>query len=272
MLTLLIATQAFALDCDFSDHVRPEKAATDIATSASIVVHSPFSEDTRVFKITDAADAEIAATVTSAVQGSSTVLRITPDAPFAADTEFTVTAGDEDTMAFSATFTTGTDADTTAPTGLTLGDVNVYSVSAEESDWGEERAIGVSVSGATDDDPITYEWQFSEADDFSSPTEVTTVWENALFGKGLCDHTVDPAPLDTPIFIRVRAVDLSGNATDWLTFDGSHTIPSDDFPGEGPDTGDTGSEEETGCSAVGGAGMSLSWLSLGLLGLIRRRR
>jgi uncharacterized protein (TIGR03382 family) len=270
MLTLLIATQALALDCDTSDQVLPAAAATDIATSASIVVRSPFSEDTRTFKVTDPSGAEVTTTIESSLQGSSNLLRITPDAAFAADTVFTLTAGDGDTQKIDVSFTTGTDADTTAPTGLTLGDVNVYSVSEEESDWGEERALGASVSGATDDDPITYEWQFSESDDFASPTEVTSIYESALFGKGLCDHTVDPVPLDTPIFIRVRAVDLSGNASDWLTYDDSYTIPSDG--GDTGDTGDTSSEEETGCSAVGGAGMSLSWLSIGLLGFIRRRR
>ena len=272
MLTLLIATQALALDCDFSDHSLPEAAATDIATSASIVVRTPFPEDTRTFKLAVTSGDEVPATVTGTTVGSSHFVRITPNAALAASTEFTVTAADVDTQEFTVSFTTGTEADTTAPTGLTLDGVNVFSVSEEDGDWGEERAISASVTGATDDDPITYEWQFSESDDFSSPTEMTTLFGSAMFGKGLCDHTVDPTPLDTPIFIRVRAVDLSGNATDWLTYADSYTIPSDDEPGDSGDTGDTGSEEETGCSAVGGAGMSLGWLSLGLLGLIRRRR
>lgn len=271
-LALALAAPAFALDCDFSDRVLPSSGEVDVATSAAPVLISPYPNDGRDIWLEDAEGAPVTTTPELLQQEGNRFLRLVPAAPLSPGATYVVRAAlPDETPAEATRFTVGEGPDTTPPTGGGLGEVSA--AYDPDGEWGEERLISLSLQPATDEDPVYYEVQLAASADFSDAITVRSNYTSAFFGVGLCQTTWEALPLDTAFHLRARAVDLSGNATDWWTREATVMVEAEPVDtGDTDDTGDTGEVEGTSrrCSAAPGVA---GWLwAVALAPLARRRR
>lgn len=258
LLVLSMVLPALALDCAEVDHPVPAAGSLDIATSAAVTHITQHPDATYI--ITDSLGAQVAHSVTKATQGSATVARLQPDAPLAPGESYTVTAmifGEDREI---TSFTTGTQADIDPPTGGGIDQIDV--TWQNDSDWGPSRYLLVRLIDAEDANPLYYEVETASNEAFTDAHLIVSADPNVLVGKGLCDFTWPDIPERTDLFVRARAVDVSGNATDWWVFDDTVELSK---------SAAKQSQGETGCNtapASGGWGLG----ALALLGLFGRRR
>ena len=259
-LTLALATSpALACSCATGlDDALPEDGAVGVALDAAPFLH--FSSDPGTLRLVDAATgADVPVTVDEVAQASHTVVRLVPTAPLEPLHTYTI-EGDPGygRVALPLMFTTGEAADAVPPDAVTLGDVEPISNTGGDSSCGPALYLIAKPRGATPD--AYFETEVSWTGDFSDAVAFRSAERGShVLGWGLCDETVPELQTGDDVWVRSRAVDLSGNAGPWSDVAEVRGVGGGVFA-------------KAGCASVGGAPVAGGALGLALLGLGLRRR
>lgn len=249
---LLSATPALACSCaEGLDELLPGDGATGVALDAAPFLR--FSSRPGPIRLLDAdTGEEVPVTVEETTEGTYTVVRLVPTAPLEPLHAYVIDGGaDYGSVGLPATFTTGEAADADVPGAVRLGSVEEVRTSGNDNSCGDALYLITKPGGAPAD--AYYETQLGWVDDFTDAVSVASAARDLqVLGHAMCGSAVPELAHGDDVWLRVRAVDLSGNAGPWSDVTSVRSV------GGGP---------LGGCATTGGAPVgSLGLAILGLLG------
>lgn len=273
-MVLVSSAPAWALDCvDYELRGSlPARDAVDQPVNAQVVVqtYSFFAEGLSVVLLDGVTGAAVSVSETTSHFGTSGQWRLIPTAPLSPGQDYHVEIRDtEGTLRDTISFATGSAQDDTPPTAPSV----LSAESSQETDtWGDWNTWSLALSPATDAHGVLYELELSPNEDFSG-SFIRIGLDEAPFLRDTPCETDEVATWDAETtWIRVRAIDVAGNASDSTTAEPPG--PSDTgTPTEEEEEEESGKSEEGGCATLGGTASSAGLLGLvGLVGLLARRR
>jgi len=239
-LILGLSSNAYALSCIWGVYGANVGESDQVPVNVQFLVQHTFDETADLeLELRDEADRPVPVTVQMRYGNAL----IVPDAELEPGSSYTLVSTGDDGWT-SGMFTTGTDADTTAPDAPDLIELRR---SYDITQWGDVKGIEATVTEVPD--ASYYEFELSTEPDFADAARVASVEATAMLGVGLCLSSFPDYKRSERYHVRARAVDLAGNPSPWSTSDGP----------------------VTGCSSVGSLGLGLGFPAL-LLALLRRQR
>lgn len=249
---MLASSDALACSCVGGlDAVLPTDGATGVASDA--VPFLVFDAPSIAATLRDAASGdEVPTTPLVTTEGEQSVVRLVPNAPLEPFHTYVID-GDAGygEASFPVTFTTGEGPDDEVPGAVVLRDVREPRSFGDDSECGGDIFLIQTLAGRPED--AFYETEVAWREDFSDPRVVSGA-EAQLLGRAGCTETLPELEVGDEVWLRARAVDLSGNVGPWTA-----PVYVEDVGVE--------PEEGRGCDTSGGAA-----LALGLVGLLLRGR
>lgn len=193
--------------------VRPEDGATGVATDAAPFL--VFNQAPGLLRLLDeGTGAEVPVTIEQSTEGEQSVVRVVPVAPLEPLHTYVVD-GDAwyGLVRFPSAFTTGQGPDAEPPGPVALTDVGGGDFG--DSDCGYSLHLIPELGEAPAD--AFYEAQIAWAADFSGAATVSRADRDDVFvGLAACNGTTVPElQRGDEVWLRARAVDLSGNVGPW---------------------------------------------------------
>lgn len=253
----LLSTPARALDCASGILATlPESGADGVPTNAILsLYYSDYSAPpaSAEISLTDSSGAPVDILVD--IEGD--VLRIRPEELLSPQTGYTLEIIDDRWTRTTLPFRTGDGEDLVRPVVPELLSIErVY----ETDQWGERAGIAVEIAEPSEDE-IFWEYEISQSEDFLDAAIVRSPFPSTLLGRDFCGESWPEYDSYPEYFIRVRAIDLAGNASDFER----QRLPGD------VRMGDVLFEGE-GCSLAPHRGLpSLGLLPVAVLLVYRRR-
>ncbi|MCB9673863.1 MAG: hypothetical protein H6737_02040 [Alphaproteobacteria bacterium] len=210
---LAASSPAWALSClwGISDaNVEPDDR---VPTNAVLLVEHTF--DATVDVEVELRDADGNPVGFSLERGHMHAL-LTPDAPLAPNAVYTLASAGDAEGYLDVTFTTDAGPDTEAPEPPSLDDLSRM---RDRSIWGDEKGIRVTLGESWG--AAHYEYEISTDPDFANAHRYASRWTETVLGQRLCSTTFPDYDPSERYYVRARAVDLAGNASDWATSDGT---------------------------------------------------
>jgi hypothetical protein len=257
MFFLLTTLSALALDCDFSSFhdTLPVDGATEVPLNGRVsVVAADVDNSVELWSSDGVTQVDIALQQVD-LGGGKYLNELTPSEALVANTAYEVRLFEDAILFATRTFTTGTTEDHESPTNTSFVDVRQQ---VETDEWGDWAEFAIDLEPSIDASPFWYEVELaSDASFVGSWTRFSVRPEGARFFDGPC--SVDPAALLSAeaTHVRVRAVDVAGNASAVV----DHAPAPDPVPSVEP---------SPGCSVLPARVAGLGLL-LPVIGLRRRR-
>lgn len=203
---IALLAPAHALSCLWGVHDANIAEGQSVPANVEITVFHTYAEGTELdVVVEDAMGAEVATTID--VQEGWAVL--VPEAELPPGSYALRDRSPEGYL--DVGFQVTGDLDTTPP-----GSPLVVSIEREydRTEWGTAKGLLVELA-ATRDEPVIYEWELGEDGDFSAPLRYVGGSTSVLLGHGLCDSTVAAYDHRRRYDVRVRAIDVAGNVSEW---------------------------------------------------------
>lgn len=248
-LLALLSTPARALDCAGGIlATRPESGAEDVPTNTILsLYYSDYGLPPSGAEVSliDGSGAPVDILVDIA----GDVLRVLPTAPLSPRTGYTLEIIDDRWTRSSLLFRTGDGEDLVRPAEPNLLSLErIY----EADEWGERAGIAVEIEQPGD--VVFWEYEISQSEDFLDSILIRSPFPSTLLGRDYCGESWPQYESYLYYFVRVRAIDLAGNASDFV---------QRELPGESR-RGDVFHDYVGGCSSAPQRALP----SLGLISLV----
>ncbi|MEM6928416.1 MAG: hypothetical protein AAF602_15890 [Myxococcota bacterium] len=252
MFAWLFTSEALALSCIWGIYDISIWDAQSVPPDVVIVASHTYGElETEpVIQVVDAAGEEVSVDV----RWEPFVIEVTPREPLPPGTYTMIGQEPEDLGDFVDLSFTVED----LPEGPELAAPSIRRARRETSrnEWGTSRGIDLTWSAV--EEASIYEVELARDADFADAGRAVATGEGRFLGDGLCGSTVPDYDHDVEHFVRVRAVDVDGDASAWSAVE--RVRPGGFSP------------IAVGCATRSGAPLGSLTLALaGVIGLRRRR-
>jgi hypothetical protein len=213
---VLVSAEALGCSClEGLDEVRPPDGAVGVATDAAPFLL--YSEAPGPVTLLDAETGEeVPITVEQTTHGEAVVVRLVPNAPLEPQHGYVIDGGsDYGFVAFPVTFTTGDGPDADPPGPVALREVDEAGSPSTGKDCGGTLFLIPKLGDAPED--AVYEAQLAWTEGFSDAATASAADRHrVLLGQTGCGAaTVPELERGDEVWVRARAVDLSGNEGPW---------------------------------------------------------